>query len=1288
MAQHITADDIVNWSSRSESKDRLPVLIRRLIHSTAITGAIKSIDFPSDKSTSLPGYDGILEHHGNTPWIPDGTSVWELSTEKKVKKKANEDIDKRTQNSLEQFLAETTYIGVSTHKFPGKNNWKNEKRNCRWKEVRFYDADDLSQWLESSFSTSFWFAKMIGHSLAISGVSLLERYWEGVRKMAYDNIVVSPELFTNSRKENIEELVSFLRGQPTSLAIESDSDGSTLDFIAAVIESIDERDTILSKALILDNTVDWNSIQGINNHLIFIAKSSLSEKLKPEQLAMTNNQHLIRIAPAFKRSQQQRILRLSRFNKYELLPQLVKAGYTPAEANQLVNKVGGSGENLRNLISKFSEVCKPKERSDSIRPFVWIGGWARNSPGDKEIVKRLNKMNDYERTESLILNENKRADSLFYVDSEIINLYSKHHAWNLFADSVPNQEFEDFLSVAISVIGERNPKFDLPSDKQWKANLYGKIPKYSDTLKKNIAETMACLASLYDNETITFLDPVQDKVKVQHKFDETIAKILHPKMTMEDWASLNAVLVLLAEISPKSFIRAVRNELEKKGYSVFVSLMHDNENTTNECKHSGLLWALEVLSVSKDYHKDAVEILFSLMEIDIGGYWNNRPRTTLLEKIYCLWHLYSDVDLETRVAVLDNLLIERESAVWDILFNVVFRSPTIVSGHLSPNWRSWGVEINEQNISNDSDVFRRKCTERVINHLKTDYTRWQMMFKHLSRITSEQNFCKKFVERLEKLGENIPKDWTDIQRADLTNEIRKQLNLEELRDESKEVMPEYVKKCLDIFLKKIEPENIVLRHAWLFNYYADEFFFTKCGAINSELWQQTIDNAISQIIKLCGFEGIRRLVNIAKEPDWICKPLVKQFSDQFFNQVIPAYFESDSKNEQIFASSFLSILCQGKKDVWEKKYQSDTLNPRQWEKEMAICFLSAFSDGKELWYWVNEFDESVQKDFWAKQSGNYWSYDKWDNEIILFVYKHLTDCQNYDAALTFATPQKNKKYDVGIIPHLSLLQDVSKHIDTVSNFRAVVDIIVFLQKQFIENILTDEEQLQLAEIELFFINLLYDHFSRYKDCSPKVLVSQVMKSPEFFVKLLQYTFQPSKEEKPNYVEDDLPNASQIASATYKLLDNLNQIPGETNGIIDSNYLTKWVKKSRELAKNCARIGVCDSQIGHLFARCSSQTLEGQMPKVELMQIMEDMKSETILEGFYIGLINNRGITMRGSLEGGKQELDIATIYKQLAEQTSNYTNVSSIFDKLGAYYIEEAKEWDEKQHRRMYIDIL
>jgi hypothetical protein len=1273
MTQHITADDIVNWSSKPESSYLLPILIRRLIHSTTIAGEIQSIDFPSDKSTLSSGYDGVLEYRGDTPcWIPIGESVWELSTQNCVKIKANNDFEKRTQIPLGKISTETTYIGVSTRKFPDKNNWKLEKQSRGWKEVRFYDADDLSQWLELSFSTSLWFAEEIGHHLSAPGISLLERHWEGVEKMARDNIVVSPELFTNSRKENVEVLVSFLRGQPTHLAIESDSDGAALDFIAAVIALIDENDIYLSKALVLDNNADWNSISTKFSPLILITKSALSYKMLPEQLAMMDDNYLIRIAPAFKRLPQQKIIRLSRFNKNELLPQLIKSGCTDIEAIQLVNQAGGSGENLRNLISKFPLACQPEERNEALRPFVWIGGWARNNPYDKEIVKQLSKINDYEKAESLIFTESKRADTLFYVDSEIINLYSKHHGWNLFASSVSTREFEDFLSISILVISERNPKFDLPSDQQWMANLYGKTPKYSDTLKKNIAETMACLASLYDTETITFSDPALNRAKIQRKFDETVAKILHPAMTMENWASLDSILVLLAETSPKSFIRAVRNELVKGKDSVFVPLMHDEGGTTSVCKHAGLLWALEILSVSKDYHKEAVELLLSLMEIDPGGSWRNRPKNSLLEKVYCYWHLRSDVDIETRISVLDNLLNKKESTVWNVLFDIVFKSPTIVHGTSFPSWRNWGLEINEQNAEADSLVFEEKCIERILNRLGTDYARWQAMFEHLLSIMYKQNVLENFLKLLKKLEEDIPQDWTDMQRTNLVDKIREQLNRDDKYNESNKIVSENAKGYLSAFLKQIEPEDVVLQHAWLFSFGAHECFS------NDELWQQEQANAVSQIISQCGFEGIKKLINIAKEPYLICKPFIKQFSDRFFIQIIPSYLESDNKNEQIFASSFISALCHGQKEEWEKKYQSDKLNPKRWKKEVAICFLSAFSEGKELWYWVDEFNESIQREFWTKQDGKYWQYDKWDDKIIPFVYKKLMYFQNYDAALTFAAPKKGKKYDIDIVLCFSLLQNIMEHFHNVRNYVAIVDIITFLQKQFIDKKLTDKEQLQLANIELFFINLLYDYSGYGYHCSPKVLVSQVMNSPEFFVKLLQYTFRPSQEEIPDHVETELPNRSQVASATYRLLDNLNQIPGETNDIIDSNYLNEWVKKSRELAKTCARLKICDTKIGQLFARCSLQTLEEQLPNIELMQILEKINSEAIFDGFYTGLINNRAVTIRGHFEGGKQELDIASIYKRLAEQASDYPNVSKIFYKLESHYIEEANEWEER----------
>jgi hypothetical protein len=602
-----------------------------------------------------------------------------------------------------------------------------------------------------------------------------------------------------------------------------------------------------------------------------------------------------------------------------------------------------------------------------------------------------------------------------------------------------------------------------------------------------------------------------------------------------------------------------------------------------------------------------------------------------------------------------------------------------------PQWRNWGLEINEKKAEQDGLIFKRFCAERVLDNLGTDYMRWQKMLKHLYNIIDESIISEKFLNLLSSLERNIPPDWTNIQREQLVCIIRELLSIDDTHSDEDKIFPEDVKKYLNDFMNNISPKDIILKNAWLFSYKADECFFNEFGSLESEQWHTSKAEAVRQIINQYKFEGLKKLISLVEEPSMIGRPFAEHYGDQFFSEIIPTFLKSENTKEQLFASSYISSLCQGKREIWEEKYQSEKLNPLQWESDTIIVFLNSFSRGKELWYWIDDFDESIQKEFWTKQRGHY-GYE-WEEELMQFVYERLIRFHNYDAALTIVVPDKNKKYNFTFQQKLSLLHDISQNDSKVSNPHYIVKLFSALEKQFSKGELNDEEQIQLAQIELQFISLLYQYSSYgHKDCFPNTFISYILKSAELFVELLRYTFRPSQEENPDYTEEELPNASQIASSVYEILENLNQLPGETNGVIDKDYLCDWIQKSRELARKCARINICDTQIGQLFARCSCQTLQGQIPKAELMQILEDINSEEMLEGFRIGLFNIRGVTIRNPLDGGQQEQDIASIYSELAQKTrNNYPHVSDVFARLEISYINYAlKENERAQQRKMF----
>ena len=95
----IKARQISDWAAGNISaRQQLPVLLRRLIHSTG--RGLQRVDFPGYDNAERPGWDGWVEADVATPWIPDGKSGWELGTGQTPKTKADRDYFKTASNTL------------------------------------------------------------------------------------------------------------------------------------------------------------------------------------------------------------------------------------------------------------------------------------------------------------------------------------------------------------------------------------------------------------------------------------------------------------------------------------------------------------------------------------------------------------------------------------------------------------------------------------------------------------------------------------------------------------------------------------------------------------------------------------------------------------------------------------------------------------------------------------------------------------------------------------------------------------------------------------------------------------------------------------------------------------------------------------------------------------------------------------------------------------------------------------------------------------------------------------
>ena len=132
------ATHLNQWADTELASRHLPLLIRKLVRRT-VPDLIK-LDIPANEQTFRPGFDGIVECSVGNRYVPSGKSAWEMGTDAKPKRKADDDIARGIQQLSGAERAETTFVFVTPRPWLGKDEWAEEMaRQGGWKRVVVHD---------------------------------------------------------------------------------------------------------------------------------------------------------------------------------------------------------------------------------------------------------------------------------------------------------------------------------------------------------------------------------------------------------------------------------------------------------------------------------------------------------------------------------------------------------------------------------------------------------------------------------------------------------------------------------------------------------------------------------------------------------------------------------------------------------------------------------------------------------------------------------------------------------------------------------------------------------------------------------------------------------------------------------------------------------------------------------------------------------------------------------------------------------------------------------------------
>lgn len=608
--------DITCWANQRNAQSLLPKLIRRLIIATVTR--LNRLHFPSGDGVQFEGWDGIVDGKEGLPFVPDGVSCWECSTQKDVNGKADSDYEKRSKNPHGIDTTKSTFMFVTPRRWSKKEDWTETRRKEGiWHDVRVYDVDDVETWLELAPAVHIWFSILLGKhpENAID----LENFWTDWLETTRPSL--SHEILLTGRDEVVKSVHTWFNEPIAPLALQADTRDEALAVFAATLQQLPlgKRAYYLSRTVIVRDISAWYRLAASDGPLILIP---LFDSRNVIVRALRNGHHVV-IPLGRADSAAATTISIPRLPREDVEKFLISHEYAEDQARKLALTAYRSFTSFRRQLAISPEVQQPEwilpEHALSLLPALLAGTWDDSHEGDINAIEKIAD-EPYDNVRQILMRWSNESDPPVSHVGDKWFIVSKEDAWSLLSRYLTRSDIERFTTVVLDVLGVPDPRFDLPSDQRWMASVLGSPPRHSNLLYEGLADTLALMGACGDMPLPLSGIPIRDYVA------GIIRQLLErANSDWRIWASLSSSLPLLAEGAPNEFLTALENDLSKD-QPVLLNLFSDKaEGIFNFPLYTGLLCALESLAWNPDYFSHAVLILARLARLNPEDMVNNRP---------------------------------------------------------------------------------------------------------------------------------------------------------------------------------------------------------------------------------------------------------------------------------------------------------------------------------------------------------------------------------------------------------------------------------------------------------------------------------------------------------------------------------------------------------------------------------------------------------------------------------------------------------------------------------------
>jgi hypothetical protein len=816
--------------------------------------------------------------------------------------------------------------------------------------------------------------------------------------------------------------------------------------------------------------------------------------------------------------------------------------------------------------------------------------------------------------------------------------------WDTLGARIFDVYLDRFKDLAVEVLTELDPQFELPSRERYAASIHGKVLKHSEDLRQGITETLALLGNHGDKLNNCTL----------HKPETTATVVIHEIFEQSDWqlwGSLNHLLPNMAEADPGEFLISVENTLRQSPCPFDELFAQEGDGFTGQNHMTGLLWALESLAWSEDHLGRVSLILAELASHDPGGTWANRPVNSL-STILLPWYPQTLAGINKRIAAIYGIKNDFPNIAWKVLLNLLPNQHQTTSGAYKPRWRNvlpqdWEPTVTVKEYWEQIAGY----AELAVEMASQDLNNLNELVGNLDNLPSPS-----FDAVLEYLGSSEITELPENQRlpiwTSLTNFARKH---RQFADAKWALAPEIVSRIEDTAdkLKPASPEGLYQR---LFTS-RDFDLYEETG--NLEEQQQKLNakrqQAIQEILLAGGIQGVMNFIEKVESPNQVGLALGSVAEDGIDSYLLPEYLAPESDKYRHFVGGFIWTRYQKKGWPWV-----DELDRSAWSSEQNAQLLMYLPFEEETWRHANEWLGESESIYWQKVPVNYY---RPEHNLLLAVDK-LLDAKRPQTALDclhFRLRKEGLLDNIRVVRALLDAVAISEPTTTMDSY-AITELIKALQEDSHTN------QDDLFRVEWAYLQLLV---SPGRDARPIFLETHLSTHPDFFCQLIRFIYR-SKNEK---VTNKEPNEKEKAIATnsYRLLDEWKRPPGlQPDGSFSDQSFEAWINSVKEQCKESGHFEVAMNKVGEVLFYCPPDPQELWIVSAAA-HTLNAQDADEMRRGFRTEVYNSRGVHSVDPT--GAPERALAEQWRQKAEavEVAGFARFAATLRDLAETYNREAE---------------